>query len=129
MTKITKIMDRIIKLLMLAIFLIITAACEKDSKEVKVTYIATDSDSDFEIVYRNENNKTVSKTVDITSAEDEWIYTFKGEEGDIVYVSAYYADPASSISLKIMLDEKVYRQGYSVNDTTRWVTVSGTIPY
>lgn len=122
-------MTKIIKLIVVIIFSVIAVSCEKDSKEVKVTYLATDSDSDFEIVYRDENNKTVSENVNITSAEDEWIYTFTAEEGDIVYLSAYYADPTSSISLKIMLDEKVFRQGYSVNDTTRWVTVSGTVPY
>jgi hypothetical protein len=105
------------------------ASCEKEPEEVKVTYLATNSDSEFQIVYRDENNKTTTKTVNVNSADDEWIYKFDAEKGDIVYLSAYYADPESSISLKIMIDEKVFRQGYSVNDTTRWVTVSGTIPY
>ena len=122
-------MNRIIKVLSVLLVVSVFAACDKDAKEMKVTYIVTDSDSDFEIIYRDENNNTILKHVDIVSAEDEWMYTYIGEEGDIVYLSAYYSDVNSSISVRILLDESVFRQGYSVNDTTRWVTASGTIPY
>lgn len=122
-------MNRIIKVLSVLLVVSVFAACDKDAKEVNITYIVTDSDSDFEIIYRDENNKTISKHVDIASSEDEWMYSFMGEEGDIVYVSAYYSDVNSSVSVRILLEESVFRQGYSVNDTTRWVTASGTIPY
>jgi hypothetical protein len=68
-------------------------------------------------------------TVNFDSGEDIRSYSFSGEKGDIVYVSAIYTDSASSVKVEILLDGKIYKSGSSNNEPGKYVIVSGTIPY
>ena len=107
--------------------LIILSACEKDNSR-QVTYRITDSVSGFEVRYLDENGQLISEMITTQSAQDIWQYTYVGEDGDIVFISANYKDPASAIKVQILVDGKLYRQSSSKNDTIMYITVSGVLP-
>lgn len=106
----------------------VTAACEQNNS-IKVGYYITDSDSGFEVNYRNENGELINKYVVTQSESDVWKYEFIGEKGDIVFISAIYYDSESKLKVQIRMDGKVYKEGYSKHDTTGYLVVSGTVPY
>jgi len=118
-------MKRIILILPLIFILF---SCQKE-KEKKVSYLITKSVSGFDVNYRTVNGEFQKENVVTASAQDRWEYDFIAEEGDIVFVSAIYKDITSAITVQIIIDGKVYKQGSSSQDTVRYVTVSGTVPY
>ncbi|MCD4745927.1 MAG: hypothetical protein K8R58_06475 [Bacteroidales bacterium] len=117
------------KIIILITIILSFIACEKDNNEKEVTYLITDSDSGFDVTYKNKDKETVFEKVLVASSEDKWKYFFKAVKGDIVYVSANYTDINSAIKVKILIDGKVYKEAATKYDTTSFVTVSGTIPY
>ena len=117
------------KLFLLLIIISGIIGCELKDQDVKVTYIVTDSDSGFEVYYRNSDQELVYEKVITQSEEDEWKYTFVGERGDIVFMSVIYYDENSKVRVMIKLDEKIYKEGISRYDTTSFLVISGTIPY
>jgi len=118
-------MKRIILILPLIFILF---SCQKE-KEKKVSYLITKSVSGFDVNYSTANGELLKEHVVTASAQDRWEYDFIAEEGDIVFVSAIYKDITSAITVQIIIDGKVYKQGSSSQDTVRYVTVSGTVPY
>ncbi len=119
-------MNRIIYILFTAVVLL---SCNKESKEVDVTYRVSKAYSATAISYTNENGIMNTDTVYFDSGEDLWSYSYSGEKGDIVYVSAIYQDSTSSVTVDILLDGKIYKSGSSNNEPGKYVIVSGTIPY
>jgi hypothetical protein len=95
---------------------------------VQITYEATAAVSDYNLNYL-ENGTMKQITVAPESAQDKWRLNFKGEQGDIVYVSGNYKDVNSSLNILIKVDGKIYKQATSDGDTLRFLTVSGTVPY
>jgi len=115
-------------ILYLPALLMFFSSCEKNEDNT-VSYSVTDCQSGFDITYLDENDQKVSAFIQTSSEEDEWKYSFKAEEGKILYMSVRYYDPLSSVRARISLDAKVFKEAYSKNDTTTWLVVSGTIPY
>ncbi len=116
------------KLLYLLPLLLILFSCQK-TKEKQVSYIISKSVSGFDVNYRVADGSIIEESVVTASAEDRWQYSFVAEEGDIVFVSAIYKDISSAINIQITIDGKVYKQGSSSQDTVKYLTVSGTIPF
>jgi len=116
------------KFIFLMVVLMGAIACEQNNS-VKVTYYITDSDSGFDVNYRNEKGELIKDHVITQSEDDVWKYEFVGEKGDIVFMSVIYYDLSSKVKVQIRLDGKVYKEGYSKHDTTSWIVVSGTVPY
>jgi len=108
--------------------LLVLVSCQKD-REKQVSYIVTKAISGFDVNYRTADGSLLSEHIETSSAQDEWKYNFTANEGDIVFVSAIYNDIASAITVQILIDGKVYKQGSSVQDTVKYVTVSGTVPF
>jgi hypothetical protein len=113
--------------LFIALLVILLSSCAKE--EHMVLYRITDAVSGFDVNYRDAGGVLVKENVDTQSGEDTWTYSFMAEEGDIVFVSAIYKDPESAIKVEVLIDQKVYKQGSSIGDTVKYVTVSGTVPY
>ena len=118
-------MKRVLYILPLLLILI---SCQK-SKEKQVSYIITKSISGFDVNYRVADGSLIKEHIETESAQDRWQYSYTAEEGDIVFVSAAYKDISSAIMVQITIDGKVYKQGSSSQDTVKYVTVSGTVPY
>ncbi len=116
------------KILYIIPLIFILFSCQK-SKEKQVSYIITKSISGFDVNYRVADGSLVKQSIETASAQDRWQYLFTAEEGDIVFVSAIYTDISSAINVQILIDGKVYKQGSSSQDTVRYVTVSGTVPF
>jgi hypothetical protein len=114
--------------LIIILSVIIFSACEKRDV-VPVKYIATEAIADYEISYRDQNGDLIKKTVAAQSVQDKWEYNFVAEEGEIVYISGKYNDINSSLRLMIVVDGKIYKQGFSTGDTLKYLTVSGVVPY
>ena len=108
--------------------MLIMFSCQK-AKEKQVSYIITNSISGFDVNYRVADGSLVKQRVEASSAQDRWQYSYTAEEGDIVFVSAIYKDISSAITVQVLIDGKVYKQGSSSQDTVRYVTVSGTVPF
>ncbi len=108
--------------------LMVLFSCEKSS-EKQVSYIITKSVSGFDVNYRIADGTLVSDNIVTESAQERWQYSYTAEQGDIVFVSAIYKDISSAITVQILIDGKVYKQGSSSQDTVKYVTVSGTIPF
>lgn len=94
-----------------------------------VLYRITDVVSGFDVNYRDVDGALIKESIETQSGEDTWTYSYMAEEGDIVFVSAIYKDVESAIKVEILIDQKVYKQGSSIGDTVKYVTVSGTVPY
>jgi len=118
-------MKRIIYFLPL---LLLVFSCEK-SQEKQISYIISQSVSGFDVNYRVADGTLVKEHIETASAQDKWQYSFTADQGDIVFVSAIYKDISSAINVQILIDGKVYKQGSSSQDTVKYVTVSGTVPY
>lgn len=116
------------KILFAGIVMILLFSCDK-SVEHKVAYFITRPVSGFEVNYLDGTGQLKNEVIETQSAEDEWRYSYVAEEGDIVFVSARYTDPESALLVRILLDGKVYKESSSSGDTTRYITVSGTVPY
>lgn len=116
------------KLLYILPVLLLLVSCQK-TNEKKVSYLITKSISGFDVNYRNADGTLIKEHIETASAEDRWQYDFMAEEGDIVFVSAIYKDVYSAIEVQLKVDGKIYKQGSSKQDTVKYVTVSGTIPY
>jgi hypothetical protein len=115
-------------ILFIAVIAILFASCEKrEDKQIK--YVATDATSGFTINYTDAGGNIQSENVEAESAQDKWQKSFVVEQGEIVYLSGKYDDPTSALKLIIYVDGKVYKQGSSVGDTVKFLTVSGVIPY
>jgi hypothetical protein len=108
--------------------LVITLSCSKTNKK-KVTYIATDAISEYNLQYINKDNILTKIIVSPQSAQDEWNYNFIADYGEIVYISGDYRDINSSLKIMILVDGKVYKQASNEADTLGYLTVSGTVPY
>jgi len=119
-------MKRLIYLFLISMLI---ASCEKDREVVPVKYQISNAFSPVNIKYRNTDGVVSSETIDFESSEDVWQYSFENKRGEIVYLSAKYSDSTSSVKLMIIIDGKVYKQGSSINEPEKYVTVSGTIPY
>lgn len=105
------------------------SACNKEDETIAVQYKASNGFSNTQIKYRDAEGVLVSENIDFEGGEDVWTYSFDGKKGDIVFVSARCYDSISSITLQILLDGKVFKEGTSNNETDEILTVSGTIPY
>jgi hypothetical protein len=117
------------KLIIIAILgIFVFSSCEK-REEKSVKYIATNAISDYNISYRLPSGELKTETISASSMQDQWTYSFIAEQGDIVYVSGNYKDINSGLNIRILIDNKVYKQGSSIGDTVRFVTVSGVVPY
>ncbi len=119
-------MKKVIFLLLIAIAI---SSCNKDDTEVDVTYRVSKAYSATTVSYTNDDGIMSTDTVHFDSGEDIWSFSFNGEKGEIVYVSAIYADSASSVTVEVLLDGKIYKSGMSNNEPGKYVIVSGTIPY
>lgn len=123
-------MKTMFRKILFSIFIIAAfASCEKNNNEVNVTYFITDSDSGFEVYYRDVNDELKHETVVTQSDSDVWTYSFVADRGDILFMSTVYYDANSKIKARILLDNKVYKEGYSKYDTASFLVVSGTVPY
>jgi hypothetical protein len=120
-------MRKLSMIFILTIFSLI--ACDQAVEEVAVTYMVTDSDSGFDVRYRNTDGELVSEKVTTDSETDVWKYVFEADPGEIVFISANYYDVNSKIRVQIMLDGKIFREASSRYDTTDFVVVSGTVPW
>ena len=116
------------KIIYILPILMILFSCEK-SNEKQVSYIITKSVSGFDVNYRIADGTLVEDHIKAESAQDRWQYSYTAEQGDIVFVSAIYKDISSAIIVQILIDGKVYKQGSSSQDTVKYVTVSGTVPF
>jgi hypothetical protein len=119
-------MKRILYVLLLVLLF---SACNKEDETIIVQYKASNGYSNTQIKYRNAEGVLVSENINFVGGEDIWTYSFDGKKGDIVFVSARYYDSNSSITLQILLDGKVFKEGTSNNETDEILTISGTIPY
>ncbi|HEY9113103.1 MAG TPA: hypothetical protein VIN10_00295, partial [Bacteroidales bacterium] len=81
------------------------------------------------INYTDAEGSLQTTQVNPLSAQDVWQYSFKGEEGDIIYLSGKYSDAYSALKLMIKVNGKVYKQASNEGDTLHYLTVSGVIPF
>ncbi len=116
------------KIIFVIPLILILFSCEK-TREKKVSYVITKSISGFDVNYATADGTLRSESIVTISADDRWEYDYIAEEGDIVFVSAIYKDISSAITVQILVDGKVYKQGSSSQDTVSYVTVSGTVAY
>lgn len=112
---------------LLPVFILMMASCSKNT-QVSVTYQTTKAISEYQLSYVDESGTLLQKTIQPQSAQDKWIYTFQGEQGDIVYISGKYADANSALSILIKVDGKIYKQASNEGDTLKYLTVSGVVP-
>lgn len=117
------------RLIYLFLVLLLIYSCEDNREKVMVKYQISNAYSPVETKYKNADGNIIGEIIIFESAEDNWQYSFEKERGEIVYLSARYNDSTSSVKLMIIIDGKVYKQGSSVNEPEKYITISGTIPY
>jgi len=115
----------------LLFFLILSSlnACKK-ADNVNVTYLISGASNGFTLNYLDGSGVLVkNQKVQTQNEADKWQYSFSAEEGGIVFVSAIQKNHESGLTIKIILNGKVFKQGSSYQDTLNFVTVSGSIPF
>ncbi len=117
------------KLLIIFAVSLIILSCDKEKGNVSVTYKVSNALSEMEILFSDGNQNIQTVNTEFESLADKWEYSFEANKGDIVYISAIYQDSSSSVSVQIITDGKVYKQGSSKNEPGKYITVSGTVPY
>jgi len=113
--------------ILVTLMALIFQACEKE--ESIIEYKITKAISGFDVNYRNGDGELIKANIPTSSGEDIWNYSFSAYQGDIVFVSARYRDINSAIKVQVLIDGKVFKEGSSTNDTVKYVTVSGTVPF
>lgn len=114
-------------ILFFILFAIAFMSCSKE-EEVSVEYRISNGYGNTYIWYQLEDNVRAAE-LDFESAEDVTIFNLTALAGEIVYLSASYPDSASSITLEILLDGKVFKEATSQNKPNEYLTISGTIPF
>lgn len=117
------------KTVILSLFLLLLFSCEKEDESVQVIYKVSNAYSSTTINYRDVSGSIITESVNFASGQDIWQYNFETVRGEIIYLSAQYADSSSSVNLQILIDGKVFKEGSSNNEPEKFVTVSGSIPY
>jgi len=117
------------KLIYITVFVFLIVACEKEREEVSVQYRVSNALAETEISYQDESGAILKETVNFESGQDIWAKSIILKRGEIVYLSAKYADSASSVKAQILIDGKVYKEKSSNQQPDEYVIVSGTIPY
>lgn len=111
----------------LIVISVLFTSCEKE--EIKqITYRVNEAYTPVEINYLDKDGEISTVVFAFESIEDEWTYNFEAKPGDIFYASAMYSDSLSSVSIAVLIDDKVFREKYSEKEPRRYTTVSGTIP-
>jgi len=116
------------RILFLLLPVFIMMSCAKNM-EKQVVYEVSGAISAYKLSYLDKTDNLVSININPESIQDVWLYQFVAEEGDIVYVSGRYKDENSALHISIKIDGKIYKEGFSVGDTVKYLTVSGVIPY
>ena len=114
--------------IVIILLFIMLSSCEKEQKK-DVVYQVSNNTTGFLVHYRNSGGTLIKTDIDVESKEDMWQYKFEADQGDIVFVSALYNNPADAIKIQVLINGKVYKQGSSIYDTLNFVTVSGTVPF
>lgn len=117
-----------IYILFLLLIPLVLTNCNKTSQK-KVTYLATEAVSAYNLQYLNDQNELITTSVEPQSALDTWKYEFLSDEGEIVYINGSYKDINSALKIQLLVDGKVYKQGATQGDTLRYLVVSGVVPY
>jgi hypothetical protein len=118
---------KFLKRFLILIPILLIFSCDKNT-EHEVIYRISNSSSGFTVRYLNPAGLITTENITVQSAQDTWNYSFLADDGGIVFVSANYKDPESSIKVQILVDGKIYKQAATSNDTLSFVTVSGVIP-
>lgn len=114
--------------LSIIILAVLLCSCSKNN-QVKITYQASGAISEYNLYYTDADGNMQDINVVPQSAQDKWMFSFAGEEGNIVYLSGRYADINSGLDLMIKLDGKIYKQASNEGDTLKYLTVSGVVAY
>lgn len=101
-----------------AIILVLFASCKKDLPEVG--YVVTCSNCD--ITYENKGGNTEQRTV-----TGSWDYDFEAESGQFVYISAQNNNDNGTVSVRINVDGKSFKDGSS-SGAYVIATASGSVP-
>ncbi len=115
-------------LIIISVLLTTLVSCT-DLNKKSVEYVATGSISAYNLQYLDDKNELVDVKIVPQSAQDSWTYGYFADEGDILYISGNYKDINSSLKLMILVNGKVYKLASNSSDTTKYLTVSGTVPY
>ena len=118
------------KISFLLITTLIAAACTRAPEQHSVRYEADKAISEISISYRDENTVLHEINHVFNSGEDVWSYEAIFPEGDIVYLSATYADEGGSQRLRILIDGTTWRQGENerLPGEEGRITLSGVVP-
>lgn len=118
------------KTIVVFLFLIVFAtACEKENETISVQYRVSNAYADTEISYRNDQQDLVTEVYPFESGQDIWSWSGQLSKGDIVYLSTRYTDSASSVKVQILVDGNVLKEGSSNNEPSKYLIVSGTVPF
>ncbi|MCB0806671.1 MAG: hypothetical protein KDC05_12800 [Bacteroidales bacterium] len=117
------------KYIVLILILLAFASCDKDEDRVIIQYRVLDGYTDTEILWRDVDERIQSTTYTFESVADSWIKQCEGVPGQIVYLAGIYHDTASSVTLQISIDGKLYKQKSSKNEPGKYIVVSGTVPF
>lgn len=100
--------------------LVTISACKKEPIN-KIQY--TLSCADCNITYENKDGGTEQKS----SVSSSWSYSFTGESGQFVYISAQNNNQSGSVTVKIIRDGSAFKEATS-SGAYVIATASGSLP-
>lgn len=130
---------RTISIIALAILFTAIQSCEKRSVYTTVTYQITGLADTYEVTFLDENEQSVSTTVNPANEDFVWSHSFRAKPGTVLYLYAEYynedIDP-QEFRFRILLNDKVFKEAVSY-DKDEWVSGehvfyikrTGTVPF
>jgi hypothetical protein len=104
-------MKKIILFTYVLISITILTSCDRFSGG-EVKYVVDCSPNGFDITYQNSSGNTAQQEINSGS----WTYTFNGNHGDFVYISAQAMNENTIISTKIYYKDKLFKSSTSYGD-------------
>lgn len=102
-------MRKILEAIIVIIFLFAIVGCELFDTSIDVEYKITGSASQVDITYENEDEGTSQES----NVSVPWTYSFKGQPGQFVYVSAQNQGQSGSVTATINTDGEKFKSSTS----------------
>ena len=113
----------------IGLLIIFLSSCDDNAQQNIIQYRADGASDQYELSWLDAAGEKKSAVIDPTSAKEIWSVSFEAEEGQIYFLSGRYYNPENKLNISVLLNGKNLKTATSVYDTTRYIIVSGTVPY
>lgn len=117
-------------IIIIALFALGFAACQKDFEEKNFKYRVSGLEQPYTVIYMDETGMSITEQVSPQSTGDIWSASFTGRQGDILYLYVKYFDvnpPDDKFRMYIEVDGKMLRYADEYDKDDLLMTIDTTV--